>query len=104
VFLRLHRIVMYLSQESHARARKEFTRLQVLTAAIMAEEEKTRVLRERASGNAFYGVQDSALAQLAAKVLEVYGRCGFDNDASVGTLQMLTNFEVSGRVLRNLVE
>jgi hypothetical protein len=70
----------------------------------MAEEEKTRVLRERASGNAFYGVQDTALAQLAAKVLEVYVRCGFDNDASVGTLQMLTNFEVSDRVLLNLVE
>lgn len=69
---------------------------QVLTAAIMSEEEKTRVLADRASGNAFYGVQDTALAQLAAKVLEVYVRdqIGFDNDASVGTLQMLTNFEV----------
>jgi hypothetical protein len=68
-----------------------------LTAAILAEEEKTRVLRERASGNAFYGLQDSALAQLAAKVLEVYGRCGFDNDASVGTLQMLTNLRLVTR-------
>lgn len=34
-----------------------------------------------------------SLAQLTAKVAEVYVRSGFDADKSIGTLQMLTNIE-----------
>lgn len=35
------------------------------------------------------------LDQLADEIAEVYERCGFDADATVSTLQMLTNIEVS---------
>lgn len=35
------------------------------------------------------------LDQLAHEIAEVYERCGFDADATVSTLQMLTNIEVS---------
>lgn len=34
------------------------------------------------------------LDQLADEVAQVYQRCGFDRDATVSTLQMLTNIEV----------
>ena len=37
---------------------------------------------------------DVTLEQLAAKIAAVYERCGFDKDASMSTLQMLTNVEV----------
>ena len=35
------------------------------------------------------------LEQLADEIAQVYVRCGFDRDATVSTLQMLTNIEVS---------
>ena len=35
------------------------------------------------------------LEQLADEIAQVYERCGFDRDATVSTLQMLTNIEVS---------
>ena len=39
------------------------------------------------------------LDQLADEIAEVYERCGFDRDATVSTLQMLTNIEVSTNLL-----
>lgn len=36
-----------------------------------------------------------SLEQLADEIAQVYERCGFDRDATVSTLQMLTNIEVS---------
>lgn len=37
------------------------------------------------------------LEQLADEIAEVYERCGFDRDATVTTLQMLTNIEVAAQ-------
>ena len=39
------------------------------------------------------------LDQLADEIAEVYERCGFDRDATVSTLQMLTNIEVTSCAL-----
>ena len=78
-------------------AETETLRLQikVLEADIGAEEEKGKNLREKMNENAGQrmGVQDITLDSLSAKVNEVYVRCGFDSDASMSTLQMLTNIE-----------
>ena len=38
--------------------------------------------------------QQATLEQLSAKIIEVYQQCGFDRDASLSILQMLTNVEV----------
>lgn len=77
-----------------------------LKAAIDAAKGKSTRLKERTienvgaltlsmggtagSGN---GTAAISLDQLTSKVAEVYVRGGFDADASVGTLQMLTNIE-----------
>ncbi|KAK9866005.1 hypothetical protein WJX84_004757 [Apatococcus fuscideae] len=37
--------------------------------------------------------QQATLEQLSAKIIEVYQQCGFDKDASLSILQMLTNVE-----------
>ncbi|KAG2486589.1 hypothetical protein HYH03_014759 [Edaphochlamys debaryana] len=89
-----------------------------LQASIVAAREKARRLKDRtlenegaftlSMGNAAgasaagpgVGAGGSGqggpinLKQLADKVREVYVRCGFDADASIGTLQMLTNIEM----------
>mmetsp|Transcript_2990 Transcript_2990/g.8133 ORF Transcript_2990/g.8133 Transcript_2990/m.8133 type:complete len:559 (-) Transcript_2990:375-2051(-) len=44
-------------------------------------------------GSAGAGASAISHDQLTARVAEVYVRCGFDADASVSTLQMLTNIE-----------
>ena len=71
-----------------------------LESSIHVEEEKSRLLRSLTDGkesktsvaNGKTG-QGTSLEELSAKVSEVYVRCGFDNDASLSTLQMLTNIE-----------
>ncbi|KAK9824216.1 hypothetical protein WJX72_008592 [[Myrmecia] bisecta] len=80
-------------------ADSEGLKLQIeqLQAAILASSEKCRLLKERAQQN-FEGAMgisshDVTLDQLASKIAEVYERCGFDRDASMSTLQMLTNIE-----------
>lgn len=56
-------------------------------------------MQERAQQNFEVSMGISAhevtLDQLANEIAEVYERCGFDRDATVSTLQMLTNIEVS---------
>jgi hypothetical protein len=58
------------------------------------------VVQERAQQNFEVSMGISAhevtLDQLADEIAEVYERCGFDRDATVTTLQMLTNIEVGG--------
>ncbi len=55
-------------------------------------------MQERAQQNFEVSMGISAhevtLDQLADEIAEVYERCGFDRDATVTTLQMLTNIEV----------
>ena len=55
-------------------------------------------MQERAQQNFEVSMGISAhevtLDQLADEIAEVYERCGFDRDATVSTLQMLTNIEV----------
>lgn len=57
-------------------------------------------VQERAQQNFEVSMGISAhevtLDQLANEIAEVYERCGFDRDATVSTLQMLTNIEVRG--------
>lgn len=70
------------------------TQIEALQHSIKTEEEKGKALRERSSENVQVNLSGgNSLEELAAKVADVYVRCGFDNDASVGTLQMLTNIE-----------
>lgn len=40
------------------------------------------------------GASTVSLDQLSTRVADVYVKCGFDADASVSTLQMLTNIEM----------
>lgn len=58
-----------------------------------------KCVQERAQQNFEVSMGISAhevtLDQLANEIAEVYERCGFDRDATVSTLQMLTNIEVS---------
>lgn len=60
-------------------------------------------MQERAQQNFEVSMGISAhevtLDQLANEIAEVYERCGFDRDATVSTLQMLTNIEVSTQFL-----
>ena len=89
----------YRETKQRMDAETETLRLQikVLEADIGAEEEKGKNLREKMNekmnGGQRMGVQDITLDSLSAKVNEVYVRCGFDSDASMSTLQMLTNIE-----------
>ena len=73
------------------------TQIEALEAAIRTEEEKSRLLREKAEarehGRRIASGQGTSLEELSTKVTDVYVRCGFDNDASLSTLQMLTNIE-----------
>ncbi|GLC35665.1 hypothetical protein PLESTF_001662400 [Pleodorina starrii] len=56
------------------------------------------------SGGAGAGGQPVNLKQLGDKVREVYVRCGFDADASISTLQMLTNIEMKLEEYLTVVE
>ncbi|KIY99393.1 Coiled-coil domain-containing protein 37 [Monoraphidium neglectum] len=78
----------------------QITRLEGRVAAAHARAER---LRERATEGGSgaprlaLGVgagEGPTLDELGSKVAEVYGRCGFDPDASLTMLQMLTSMEV----------
>jgi len=66
-----------------------------LQASISAEEEKGKALRDKTNEQAEGTLtgHETTLEELSAKVADVYVKCGFDSDASIGTLQMLTNIE-----------
>ena len=66
-----------------------------LQGAILTEEDKSKALRERTNHTTQGGLggKGAELDSLATKVTEVYVRCGFEADASVSSLQMLTNIE-----------
>jgi hypothetical protein len=71
--------------------------IEFLNAAISREEEKARMLEERAklfsSGLVGAESQEKLLEELNVKVKEVYKKCIGDSDANLSTLQMLTNIE-----------
>ncbi|CAG9464617.1 unnamed protein product [Pedinophyceae sp. YPF-701] len=71
--------------------------ISALKESIAAEEAKSQALRQRAREGAREGMSGATsaapLEELSNKVREVYIQCGFESDASVGTLQMLTNIE-----------
>uniref|UniRef100_A0A7S3QRV1 DUF4200 domain-containing protein n=2 Tax=Dunaliella tertiolecta TaxID=3047 RepID=A0A7S3QRV1_DUNTE len=79
------------------------TQVNALTRNIEAVQAKSKRLKERtienvgaltlSMGSSSVGGAAISLDQLTAKVAEVYVRCGFDADKSIGTLQMLTNLE-----------
>ncbi|KAI8612042.1 hypothetical protein BC830DRAFT_1138587 [Chytriomyces sp. MP71] len=87
--------------ETEARMEKETLSLtqqiEFLNTAIDREEEKARLLEERAKmfSTGLVGVesQEKLLEDLNHKVKEVYRRCFGDSDANLSTLQMLTNIE-----------
>ncbi|TPX71509.1 hypothetical protein SpCBS45565_g01080 [Spizellomyces sp. 'palustris'] len=68
-----------------------------LNAAIAREDEKAKMLEERAkmfsTGNLGGESQEKLLEELNHKVKEVYRRCIGDNEASLSTLSMLTSIE-----------
>ena len=55
-------------------------------------QEKARPRSEAPKGG--QSTQQATLEQLASKIIEVYQQSGFDRDASLSILQMLTNIEV----------
>ncbi|KAI8920403.1 hypothetical protein BC831DRAFT_479822 [Entophlyctis helioformis] len=71
--------------------------IEFLNAAIAREEEKARMLEERAkmftTGIVGAESQEKLLEDLNHKVKEVYRRCLGDNDGNLSTLQMLTSIE-----------
>lgn len=71
--------------------------IEFLNAAIAREDEKARMLEERAkmfsSGVVGAESQEQLLEELNHKVKEVYKKCIGDSDANLSTLQMLTNIE-----------
>ncbi|GMH41880.1 hypothetical protein BSKO_09790 [Bryopsis sp. KO-2023] len=73
--------------------------IHTLELAIAVEQQKQRILKERTiqnvgSLNLSKGNGPAVtLDELNHKVAEMYERCGFDVDASIGTLTMLTNME-----------
>lgn len=112
-------VVVCLSQAKYRETRQQMdveiqgldNQIDALDGSIKLEEEKSRLLREKAdaresrglnanpnanganTGNANSGHGGASLEELSAKVIDVYNRSGFDNDASMSTLQMLTNIE-----------
>ena len=69
------------------------SQIALLHEAIRAEEAKGKALEDRAHESGDAAGRETTLEELSAKVAQVYVQCGFDNDASIGTLQMLTNIE-----------
>ncbi|OAE18810.1 hypothetical protein AXG93_313s1070 [Marchantia polymorpha subsp. ruderalis] len=66
---------------------------QVIETAVKNEEERQRMMQSKTSLNTEDKKHDISLEQLTRKVVEVYARAGLDSDASLSTLQMLTNLE-----------
>jgi len=60
---------------------------------IAGEEDKARALTERGTKSTGVEAQDQTLAELNAKVKEVFGRVFGEVDENLRTLQMLTNVE-----------
>lgn len=73
------------------------SQIDFLNSAIVKEEEKAKMLEEKA--NIFVTTpnstesQEMLISELNSKVKEVYKRCIGDNEANISTLQMLTNIE-----------
>lgn len=71
--------------------------IEALKSAIAAEQERAQSHRDRAVDGTLRlkrSVGNISLEDLSGKVRTVYEMCGFESDASVGTLQMLTNIEI----------
>ncbi|KAJ1477717.1 hypothetical protein T484DRAFT_3001829 [Baffinella frigidus] len=72
------------------------SQIENLKNAISGEEAKAAALRERANplkGQSEEHDTEALLAALNRRVTEVYERCGFEADPSLGTLMMLANVE-----------
>ena len=71
--------------------------IETLRSAIAAEEDKARALEEKTGSGFGMGVgskeHDKMLDELHRKVTEVYVASGFEQDASMGILQMLKQVE-----------
>eukprot|EP00698_Gefionella_okellyi_P019192 TRINITY_DN5850_c0_g2_i1.p1 TRINITY_DN5850_c0_g2~~TRINITY_DN5850_c0_g2_i1.p1 ORF type:complete len:569 (-),score=170.89 TRINITY_DN5850_c0_g2_i1:95-1738(-) len=67
--------------------------ISALEAAIAEEEDKASGMQSRTSKNGMLTGQEEILTQLNEKVSQVYSKSGFDNDAKIGTVEMLTNIE-----------
>lgn len=69
------------------------SQIELLELTIKQEEDKGKALENRARESGDASGRETTLEELSAKVAQVYVQCGFDSDASIGTLQMLTNIE-----------
>lgn len=68
--------------------------MQSLDAAIKNEDERQHSMESKTTLNIEDKKHDISLEQLTRKVGEVHARCGLESDASLSTLQLLTNIEV----------
>ncbi|KAL2652231.1 hypothetical protein R1flu_020359 [Riccia fluitans] len=66
---------------------------QAIELAVKNEEERQRVMQSKTSLNIEDKKHDISLEQLTRRVLEVYARVALDSDASLTTIQLLTNIE-----------
>jgi len=69
------------------------TQIEHLKANIKVEEEKSKLLQDRAGKHVGVAVQEQMLEELNKKVAEVYRAIFSEADNSLSTLQMLTNIE-----------
>ena len=90
--------------ETHKEANKPVRQNCLLTSRAVAKQlcqdvllyclqEKSRPRTEASKSG--QSTQQASLEQLSGKIIEVYQQCGFDKDASLSILQMLTNVEVT---------
>ncbi|KAH7429117.1 hypothetical protein KP509_09G031700 [Ceratopteris richardii] len=69
------------------------SQLQSILMAIKTEEDRQTSLQKKTNVNTIDKKFDVSFDELAAKVSEVYVRCGLEDDPSIGTLQKLTSIE-----------
>eukprot|EP00002_Diphylleia_rotans_P008909 TRINITY_DN188_c0_g1_i4.p1 TRINITY_DN188_c0_g1~~TRINITY_DN188_c0_g1_i4.p1 ORF type:complete len:540 (+),score=160.61 TRINITY_DN188_c0_g1_i4:66-1685(+) len=77
--------------------------IEQLKKDIENEEEAASNLIERSNKNLGGENTEKILNELNQKVAAVYSQCGFDNDANISTLQMLTNIEAKLEELFKLI-
>ncbi|CAM6092314.1 unnamed protein product [Calypogeia fissa] len=79
--------------KNDARLAGLLTQLQAIDAAVKNEDERQHSMESKTTLNIEDKKHDISLEQLTRKVGEVYARCGLESDASLSTLQLLTNIE-----------
>lgn len=80
------------------------SQLKELELSIQNEEERHKTLQTQSTINVDDEKHKVSFEQIAAQVIEIYGRCGLDYDISLSTIQMLTNIEAKLEECLNGIE